>query len=302
MAKQATQAKDPTNTEDKAVDPRLSTGAQLPAEQKAQLPAEMADFESDRSGLENVTAADVVIPRLSILQKMSYQLDNSRPEFIAGAEVGMFCDMSTGDLFKDSIEVVPVHFARIFLEWFPRETKKGLAMNHGMDDSIMAHCKPDAKRRMIISDLDGEDKHRNGNYVAETATYFCLNLTAGGRRAFIPLGSTQLKNSRKWMTLITGIRWPKSDGSGEFQPPLYGMSWIAKTIDESNAEGNWKGWKFTPGRKIHEIDPTFKLLKEAKAFYHDAKEGLVRGDMTAQAADEEETSTRSGPGDEKEAF
>lgn len=244
---------------------------------QAGLPANFIDDElmGSPSGFENVTAQDVLIPRLTILQKMSPQIDKSEPQYIQGAEYGDFCDTGTGEIFKDKITIVPVYFARVFLEWAPRNTGKGLVHNHGTDASILTKAKPDEKNRMVLD---------NGNYIAETATWYVLNLTANRRRSFIPLTSTGLKHSRRWMTLLTSERVKKPDGT-EFMPPMFYRAWDVTTVEEKNNDGAWKNWKFSPADPILALDPSKTILREAKEFYEQAKSGMVKGDVASQAED-----------------
>lgn len=226
-------------------------------------------------GYEHVTSADLLIPRLTILQKMSPQIDDGNAAYIEGAKYGDFCDTGTGEIWK-SISVVPVYMARIFLEWAPRDSKKGLVANHGMDASILSQCTMDERRRYTLP---------NGNYVAETMQWFVLNLSANGRKSFIPMTSTQLKHSRGWLTKIQSERIQKADGTFFTPAPFY-REWIATTKEESNNNGSWKSWSFTPGRKITEIDPTKQLLSAAKEFAEQARDGLAKGDLASAAAEE----------------
>lgn len=228
------------------------------------------DFGNQAStGMENVTARDLMIPRIAILQKLSPQLSKNDPEFIKGAAVGDFCDIGTRELYKESLEIIPVFFARVFLEWAPRASGKGLVHHHGTDASILDKCTPDERNRMTLP---------SGNYIAETAQYFCLNVAGGNRRSFISLASTQLKASRRWMTLLTAEKLTRKDGT-QFTPPIFYRSWIATPREQSNAEGDWMGWNFEAGRPIVEIDPSKELLAEAKNFYLQARDGLVTGDI-----------------------
>lgn len=248
-----------------------------------------ADLDDGQTGLENVTAKDVMIPRLGIIQALSPQLLKNKPEYIEGAQVGDFVDHGVGDTFRDTLHLLPVFFATVYLEWAPRSTGKGLVKNHGTDGSIMKSTVVDDLNRNVLP---------NGNYIAETATYYLLNLSARGRRSFLPLTSTQLKNSRKWMTLITNERVSRPDGS-EFMPPIYYRSWFAKTTEESNAKGDWSGWKFEPGPNILEIDATKKLLAEAKEFMLQVSQGLVSGDVASLA---EEAAGSGGSSDNNGAM
>jgi hypothetical protein len=249
----------------------MSKNAVVAAEGSKELSAVFIDdsmFDGN-TGFENVSAKDLLIPRITILQKMSPQLEKGKPEYIQGAEYGNFCDTGTGEAFPELV-VVPCFFAMQYLEWAPRNTGKGLIKNHGTDASCLKNATPDEKRRMTLP---------NGNYIAETASFYILNLSANGRKSFIPLTSTGLKASRRWLTLLTSERLKRPDGS-EFQPPLWYRSWKVTSVDEQNAEGSWKAWKFSPGDPILALDPTKSLLNEAREFNKQASEGLVQGDVS----------------------
>lgn len=221
-------------------------------------------------GLENVTANDVLIPRINILQALSPQLQKSKPEFIADAEQGDFCDTGTGEIFRGSITVIPVFFARVYLEWAPRASGKGLIKNHGTDRSILDHTKVDDKNRNVLP---------NGNYIAETASFYVLNVSAGMRRSFIPLASTQLRAARRWMTMITAQRLTATNGR-EFTPPIFYRAWEASPVEQSNAEGNWYGWKFDPSTPVPEMEDAAAILAECKHFHEQCRDGLVTGDIS----------------------
>src|SRR5215207_513044 len=225
------------------------------------------------TGLENVTNADLLIPRLTILQSLSPQLSRKKPEFIEGAQVGQFCDTGTGEVF-DQLEVIPVYYAKVYLEWAP--DRSGMIKNWGTNRDALEGTRQDEIMRNIRS---------NGNIVSETMTFYVLNLTVGGRRSFIPLSSTQIKAARSWLTRIKQIRIPASGGR-VIEPPIFYSSWIATVNEQSNKKGDWFGWTFSPGRSdIRTIDPSGDLLKEAIAFAQDARDGLVIGDVGVDATE-----------------
>lgn len=235
-----------------------------------------AEFDNQPSGMEQVKSKDLMIPRITILQKLSPQLEERKPEFIKDAKAGMICDTATSDVFQGSIDVLPCYFATVYLQWAPRSSGKGLQHNHGLDDSILTKCTKNDKGQFFLP---------NGDQIIETATWYLLNLTAGGRRSFLPLSSTQLKSSRRWMTRVQGERVVRPDGS-EFQPPIFYRPWTASITHEANAQGDWFGWKFEPkGPNIIEYDPSKNLLNEAKQFLEQARSGLVQGDLSSYADD-----------------
>lgn len=250
------------------------TSTALAAPSKSNVPAEfLAEIDSGATGLENVTSRDLIIPRITILQALSPQLNRKKSEFIQGAEMGDFCDTALGDVYKEMI-LVPCYYATILLEWAPRETGKGLVANHGMNRDILKDCRKDEKQRNWHGD----------NLVSETATFYCLNITAGGRRVFVPLSSTNMKAARRWLTLITNERVLRADGS-EFTPPIFYRGWKATKTEESNSQGDWFGWKFDPDQTIFELDPSKNLLLAAKEFMEQARSGLVSGDLASYADD-----------------
>jgi hypothetical protein len=264
-----------------------ASGEVLPAVKNASLPTtttgtslsadDAALFDGAPTGLENVTANDVLIPRITILQALSPQLNKQKPEYIAGAEAGDFCDVALSDTFRGTFTFLPVYFAVVHLEWAPRASGKGLVANHGLKV-------PDDIKKQLQKDDKGRDILPNGNYIVPTATWFGLNLTAGGRRSFIPLSSTAFKASRNWMTKITNEKLVIGDR--EIQAPVYWRGWNISTTHETNAQGDWFGWKMEAGPTILEIDPSKRLLEGAKDFYVQVRQGFVQGDFSSYQEDD----------------
>lgn len=257
--------------------PAKGASKNVPAPVKKNLPSTVEDFDS-QEGFENVTARDVVIPRLTILQDMSPQLKKNKAEFIKGAEAGQFCNTATGVILPAPLTLIPCFYAMVYLEWAPRASGKGLVRNYGTDASILDKTERDEKNKNVL---------KNGNYIAETATWFVLIQDEEGdwSQAFLPLSSTQLKNSKRWMTKLKAERVARPDGS-KFNPAIYYRAWQANVTQESNNEGDWFGWGFEPADQINEIDPSKELLGVAKEFCRQAKVGLVRGDVEGAAREQ----------------
>lgn len=225
-------------------------------------------FASSGAGLENVKANDLIIPRITILQGLSPQVQKNKPEYIAGASAGDICDVGTGEIFEPPLLFLPVHFIKQYLEWAPRSSGKGLVAIHN-DDKILEQCTIDEKRKAWLP---------NGNYVAETAQFFGFNLTAGNRRSFLPMSSTQLKVARKWVTLASSEKIKRPDGT-EFTPPLFYRAYNLSTVEQTNNEGSWVGWKVERGPSMTELDGWKALYAEALQFRESLTKGEVRGDL-----------------------
>jgi hypothetical protein len=219
-------------------------------------------------GAENVTAANVLIPRLTILQSLSPQINKKKAEFIDGAEIGDFCNVATGDIFKGSISLIPCYFTTAYIEW--AKNRGGLAANHGDDASILKKCVRNDKNQNVLP---------NGNTVEETAQWYCL-LKEGAMwgRVFFPLKATNLKHSKKWMTLVRAETLILPDNTN-WKPPLFWRAWKLLAIDDSNDSGDWVTFRPEKLQTVLEIDETKQLLNDCMSFYKDVKGNVVRGEV-----------------------
>lgn len=229
------------------------------------------------AGLENVNSTDMLIPRLTIIQALSPQLQRKKAEFIEGSEIGDIVDVSTGELFKDGLLFVPVYYRKDWLEWAPRASGEGLVNIHH-DPAIMDKTTRNERKQPVLE---------NGNIISETAQFFGFNLTAGRRRCFIPLSSTQLKKAKKWITLATSEKLRRADGS-EYVAPLFFRSYSLTTAEESNNQGDWAGWNIARGPSLPEMAnmPELDLGvswdqigREAVEFRDSLIAGQMQGDM-----------------------
>lgn len=234
--------------------------------------AKASEFES-AEGFENVGANDVLLPRLTLLQNTSDQLKKKHALYIEDAEVGQFCDVALNKILPSPLALIPCFYAMVYLEWAPRDSGKGLIRNHGTDAAILEKAERDEDNKNVLP---------NGNYIAETATYFCMYQDEDGdwKQSFLPLASTQLRSSKRWMSRLKNEKLERDDGT-KFTPSMYYRAWLAVPTEESNNKGDWMGWSFEPGDPINEIDPSKELLAVCKEFCRQAKVGLVRGDVEA---------------------
>lgn len=225
------------------------------------------------TGFENVRQQDVLIPRLTILQGLSPQVIPSKSQYDKEARVGDIYDTGMSQIFK-SVHILPLHFVVQWLEWAPRSSTKGL---------IAIHDEPPAKDKYVINEK-GQMITKEGNLIQETAQIYCLNLDANGRPCFIPFSSTQLKKARKLMTYATNER-VMSNGV-EQTPPLFFRSYLLDVVPESNANGDWMGWKVTPDKRLDELESWQVRLKAVKEFRARIIAGEVRGDIEREDVEE----------------
>jgi hypothetical protein len=83
------------------------------------LPDFLQTYDGGNKGLEKVNQADLIIPRLSLAQKMSPQIDKSMKEYIPGLEEGMFFNSVDGTIYSvdESGDEVPIKFVPILLNY-----------------------------------------------------------------------------------------------------------------------------------------------------------------------------------------
>jgi hypothetical protein len=234
-------------------------------------------FDGIGTGLENVTARELLIPRLAILQSNNPQVTQGQSEFDKDARVGEIYDIGLRERFPGGIIFIPVFYQTQWLEWAPRDSKKGLQKIHDTD-KIMEETEKD--------ETSGKYMLANGNHIMETMQFYGLNVTAEFRKSFLPMASTQLKKGRRLLTLATSEKMTRKDGS-QFTPPLFYRSYALGSVPESNNKGNWMGWTIERGSPLTDFDRWQQLMAEIKEFREQLASGTVKGDIASM---EEEAS------------
>jgi hypothetical protein len=106
-----------------------------------------------------------------------------------------------------------------------------------------------------------------------------LTLGDNPQTALISMKSTQLKVSRKWNSMMMGIKMQGKNGL--FTPPTYSHIYKLSTVQMSNDKGTWFGWD------VSKVSPV-----EDKAIYDMAKsfaESVGKGEVQAKHSTEETT-------------
>lgn len=248
---------------------------EVAVKEEAKLPStgfSMDRFAGKATGLEKVTSNDLLIPRLTIIQTNSPQVTPGKPEYDEKYKPGMIFDTGLGEIITKPMVFLPVSFDKVWIEWAPRDSNKGI-QNIYDNDSIMQQTKEDSMGRDVLP---------NGNYVVETAQIYGLNVSANLRPSYIAMTSTQLKKSRRWLTLATSEE--AIDGAGNaFTPPFYFRSYELGTVPESNAKGSWIGWTLERSKSLMEIsesEPEFaeRMFVKAEKFKKSIDAGEAKAD------------------------
>jgi hypothetical protein len=189
-------------------------------------------FEADANeGAQNISQEDLALPFLKILGQLSPEVNKRDGKYVEGAEPGKIINTVTNKLY-DEIEVIPVFYKRQYVEWADRGTSTGApVMIHSADSDIISQT---------TRGKDYKDRLANGNYLENTANHYVIYLNDTPQQALVSMKSTQLKVSRKWNSMMMGIKMQGKNGL--FTPPTYSHIYKLKTVQMSNDKGTWFGW------------------------------------------------------------
>ena len=229
------------------------------------------DMEADaQQGAQNISQEDLALPFLKILGQLSPEVNKRDGKYVEGAEPGKIINTVTNQLF-DTLQVVPVFYKRQYIEWQDRGTSTGAPVAiHEADSDIVSQT---------TRGKDYKDRLANGNYLENTASHFVLTVGDNPSTALISMKSTQLKVSRKWNSMMMGIKMQGKNGL--FTPPTYSHIYNLSTVQMSNDKGTWFGWD------VAKVGPVTD-----KAIYDMAKsfaESVGKGEIQAKPEVQEET-------------
>ena len=229
-------------------------------------------FEADaNAGVENMSQEDLALPFLKVLGQLSPEVNKAHAKYKVGAEPGMIYNTVSGQFFDGAkgVEIIPVHYQRQLVEWQDRGASTGAPVAiHNADSDIMSKT---------TRDKSYKDRLPNGNYIENTANHFVVLVGKSPTTALISMKATQLKISRKWNSMMMGLKLQGKNGL--FTPPTYSHIYKLKTVQMSNDKGTWFGWD------VKMVGPI-----EDKAVYDIAKsfaEKVGKGDVQVKHGTEE---------------
>jgi hypothetical protein len=141
-------------------------------------------------GSEEVTANDITLPRIEVLQALSPQLKKNEAVYIEGSEQGQIFNTISGEIYGSEVIVCPILFQRQFILWQDRKLGGGFAGSFLTE--VDAETERDAKEKP--DDYEVAEHHIN----------YCLILHANGRmeEAVLSWARTKLKASRRLNALV----------------------------------------------------------------------------------------------------
>ena len=228
--------------------------ALTPAPMNAVVPAFIADADASK-GNENVTAQDLLLPTIKLLQALSPMVQEDNADYIEGARPGLMVNTLTADLYTDMF-VIPVHFITEWTVFIKREMRGDGPVKFGSYAT-----EEDAMAALVDK---GEDPSRYN--IVKTARHTVFVLDEAGNKvteALIFMDSTKLQTSNKWNSQIrlTGR-------------PRYAGIWKLTSRRQSNNQGSWYNFDIAWFGYV----ASEELYRSAESLCEDMSQGTIRVD------------------------
>lgn len=219
-------------------------------------------LQKGNAGSEDVTAKDMILPRVDVLQALSPQIKKSDSGYIEGAEQGMIFNTVTGELYGSSINFVPILFRKEWVVWKLRKAGGGFC------EAFQTELEAEQFRNSLPTPDDHE--------AVESHQHFVLLLTDHGpEEAVFSLTKSKLKVSRALNTLIqiAGV-------------DRFAKAYRLDAIETESAKGEF--WSY----KAHPVGFVSKeLYDRGQGLYELIKAG--QADVDRSHADDEAGSSNS---------
>ena len=230
-------------------------------------------FEADANkGAQNISQEDLALPFLKVLGQLSPEVNKTHGKYVEGAEPGKIINTVTNEMYS-AVDVLPVFYKRQYIEWQDRGQSTGAPVAiHEADSDIVSQT---------TRDKSYKDRLPNGNYLENTANHFVLVVGKNPETALISMKSTQLKVSRKWNSMMMGIKLQGKNGL--FTPPTYSHIYNLSTVQMSNDKGTWFGWDVAKAGPVEDKS----IYDMSKSFAESVNKGEVQAKPETQEAKKE---------------
>lgn len=220
-------------------------------------------------GNENVTAGDLVVPRIELVQALSPCLDEKNDAaYIPNAKQGMMFNSLTRKLYGGAVHVVPVSYAMQFLVWRDRKKGGGFRGSYG--------TREEAEKVIAEQEVPGDWE------ALETGQHLVLLATADGRieEAMVSMSRTKLKISRQWNSLVR-------QAGGDRYGRAYELTGVQARNDKNEVYYNFN---------VRPVGyPSQKMYEAAGRFFQEMASGQTRVVMDVTDLDDSEAPERQQP-------
>lgn len=221
--------------------------------------------ETANLGMEEVTADDLQMPFLRVVQAMSPELNKKESAYIEGVNQGDIFNTVTRQYWKgdEGVMVIPVYYQLKYLEFVPRTAGGG----------FVGEINPqDPQLQGVVRDENNLEMLKSGNELVKTAQHYVKIVHQKGKdeydleSAVVDLKKTGLKKSRNWNSIMS---MQKVNGK---TMASFANIYTLTTISEGNDKGSW--FTLNPQHKM--VIPSIELLTECKEFHQAISDGQVK--------------------------
>lgn len=257
------------------------------------------DYGQDaKLGFDSMTAADIAVPFINVLQALSPEVGQDPNEKVKGAEVGDLLNSISKRVYKgnEGVVFIPCERVRAFVEWVPRAQGGGLVGMHDAESPVVAK----AKEKNGGSNIGL--KSEKGNDLIETIYVYGLvledeNATEADGFACIAFTSTKIKHWRDMVYSLQSVKGLKA--------PLFAHRVRITTFADKNAKGAfanlrlrpiaWKEGQVTDADIMASLVPPTvdgkpsRLLEQGKKLLTMVRGGTAKADMKSQKKEGEQS-------------
>lgn len=210
-------------------------------------------LQEGRAGSEDVSANEMILPRVDVIQALSPQIKKNDPSYIPDAEQGMIFNTVTGQLYGSEVTFVPVLFRKEYTVWKLRKAGGGFCGAH----------KYEADAQLAVEQMENPADYE----VVESHQHFCIILSdSGPQEAVFSMTKSKLKVSRALNTLIqiAGV-------------DRFAKAYKLSAVEDSGAKGDY--WTF----KAHPVGYVSQdLYNKGKSLYEMIKAGAADVDRSTE--------------------
>lgn len=213
---------------------------------------------SSGAGNENVSAQDMVIPSIKLLQDLSPETKESKAEFVPGAKPGLILNTLDSSLHEELI-VINLYYDHEYAVFRKRKFGGGFHGAFPTEEAAIEQAKAEGGGSAEMFEIVETGRH----------TVLIVNPETGDLQpALLNMNSTKLKTSRKWNTELSQL------GGDRFS-----SAWKLSSVEESNSKGTFYSFKVTNLGWIHD-----ELYAKAKEFYEQIKASYAKQKEESEAA------------------
>lgn len=225
---------------------------------KAKTQDDWADYD-EATGFENTRSEDLGIPFIQIIQKGSPEFDETHKDHakkkIDGIRPGDIIHSITREVLtkgRQKCFFIPCSAQKLYPEFVDRKTGGGFVKQHNR--GVLNRVKRNDKNRDILQDEPGK-----GNEIVTTHYFFGFvwsEYMQEYSKAVVSMTSTQLKNGRRWLNLMSSQR------VNSRPLPMFAYRYALNTTIETNTEGSWFGWDIQLDEPMRPTDGIIEKCKQ----------------------------------------